>query len=40
MFCYCPNYFLEECGGNYIMNHGIKDCTSCLIPHTCEGYDI
>ncbi|MEW8973221.1 MAG: cysteine-rich small domain-containing protein [Tissierellaceae bacterium] len=39
MFCYCPLYFLEECGGNYKDNHGIKDCSNCLIPHRPNGYD-
>lgn len=39
LFCYCPLYFLEECGGNYKINSGIKDCTDCLIPHGEKGYD-
>lgn len=39
MFCYCPLYFLEDCGGNYEMKHGIKDCGKCLIPHRPKGYD-
>lgn len=39
MFCYCPLYFLEECGGNYEINYGIKDCTNCFIPHGPKGYD-
>jgi hypothetical protein len=39
MFCYCPLYFLEECGGNHFDNNGIKDCTNCLIPHSPKGYD-
>ncbi len=39
MFCYCPLYFLEDCGGNYQDNNGIKDCSNCLIPHRPEGYD-
>ncbi|MDF2520077.1 MAG: metal-binding protein [Clostridia bacterium] len=39
LFCYCPLYFLEECGGNHIDNMGIKDCTNCLIPHSENGYD-
>lgn len=39
MFCYCPLYFLENCGGNYIEKKGIKDCTGCLIPHRPKGYD-
>lgn len=39
MFCYCPLYFLEDCGGNYKDSFGIKDCSDCLIPHRPEGYD-
>lgn len=39
MFCFCPLYFLEECGGNYIFKYGIKDCSNCLIPHGPRGYD-
>ncbi len=39
MFCYCPLYLLEECGGNYIYYHGVKDCSNCLVPHRPKGYD-
>ena len=39
MFCYCPLYFLKECGGNYNDSSGIKDCSNCLIPHRPNGYD-
>jgi len=40
LFCYCPLYFFEECGGNFrMLESGVKDCTTCLIPHTYEGYD-
>lgn len=39
MFCYCPLYFLEDCGGNYSYINGIKDCSNCLIPHKPKGYD-
>lgn len=40
LFCFCPLYFFEECGGNYVvLDSGVKDCTTCLIPHTPEGYD-
>ncbi len=39
MFCYCPLYFLEECGGNHDDSSGIKDCSNCLIPHRPNGYD-
>lgn len=39
MFCYCPLYLLEDCGGNFVMKFGIKDCSNCLIPHRPNGYD-
>lgn len=39
MFCYCPLYLLEECGGNHMENHGVKDCSNCLVPHKPNGYD-
>ena len=39
LFCYCPLYFLEDCGGTWRDLHGIKDCTACLRPHRPEGYD-
>ncbi len=38
LFCWCPLYLLD-CGGNFNMGKGIKDCTDCVIPHTEEGYD-
>lgn len=40
LFCYCPLYMLkDDCGGNFIYNNGIKDCTNCTIPHGPNGYD-
>lgn len=39
LFCYCPLYFLEDCGGNKRDANGIKDCSNCLIPHSKNGYD-
>ena len=34
MFCYCPLYFLDNCGGNCkYLESGVKDCTNCTIPH-------
>lgn len=39
LFCYCPLYLMEECGGNYKMAAGIKDCSDCLLPHRPKGYD-
>lgn len=44
LFCYCPLYLLgKDCGGNYkiLENHGgIKDCSSCTLPHNPKFYDI
>lgn len=40
LFCFCPLYMLgDKCGGNYILNNGIKDCSNCIIPHSEGGYD-
>ncbi|WP_291579991.1 cysteine-rich small domain-containing protein [Clostridium sp. UBA6640] len=39
LFCYCPLYFLEECGGNKSDFNGVKDCSNCMIPHSQNGYD-
>ncbi len=40
LFCYCPLYCMgEDCGGDFRMTeHGIKDCTPCLVPHRPENY--
>ena len=42
LFCYCPLYALgEKCGGNYTYTeNGIKDCSSCLLPHRRENYNM
>lgn len=41
LFCYCPLYPLgNRCGGHFTYTaEGVKDCSSCLIPHRPEGYD-
>lgn len=40
LFCFCPLYYFEECGGNYrMLDSGVKDCTNCLVPHMPKGYD-
>lgn len=39
LFCFCPLYFLEDCGGDYKFINGIKDCSKCLIPHESKGYE-
>jgi len=37
LFCYCPLYECEECGGNYvILPNGVKDCSTCKRPHQRE----
>ncbi len=40
LFCYCPLYALgRDCGGNFTyLENGVKDCSSCLIPHSEGGY--
>ena len=42
LFCYCPLYALgRKCGGNFKYNEkGIKDCSSCLVPHRRGNYDL
>ena len=39
LLCFCPLYFLENCGGDCQMLQGVKDCTPCLRPHRPGGYD-
>jgi len=41
MFCMCPLYQYEDCGGNFIiLENGAKDCSNCLIPHKDYDYII
>ena len=39
LYCFCPLYALgEKCGGNFTYTKsGIKNCDSCVLPHTPEG---
>ena len=41
LFCYCPLYALgENCGGNFKYTaKGIKDCSSCILPHKKDDYN-
>jgi len=39
LFCYCPLYLMEECGGNHSYHKNVKDCSKCMIPHSVKGYD-
>ena len=39
LFCYCPLYPLEDCGGNYSFTEkGVKDCSDCTLPHKSNNY--
>ncbi len=39
LFCYCPLYLIEDCGGNKkSIDGGIKDCSNCTVPHQKEKY--
>ena len=39
LFCYCPLYTLEDCGGNCTLTeNGIKDCSNCTLPHKAQNY--
>lgn len=40
LFCFCPIYLYNDCGGNYkILDNGLKDCSECELPHSYDGYD-
>ncbi len=40
LFCFCPLYMLkDQCGGNFKYTNDIKDCSSCIIPHSKGGYE-
>lgn len=40
LFCFCPLYFLENCGGDCrTLESGVKDCTPCTKTHSPDGYD-
>ncbi|MFP5239224.1 MAG: cysteine-rich small domain-containing protein [Acidobacteriota bacterium] len=39
LFCFCPLYFLEDCGGDWRMAKGVKDCSGCTKPHEPGGYE-
>ena len=39
LFCYCPLYSQEDCGGNYTFTEaGVKDCSDCTLPHKASNY--
>ncbi len=39
LFCFCPLYHLEDCGGKFTMKGALKICTDCKLPHMPKGYD-
>lgn len=40
LFCYCPLYMLKnECGGDFILTNGVKDCSGCTKPHDENSYE-
>ena len=39
LFCFCPLYYMEDCGGDFtISKAGRKDCSHCVYPHPPERY--
>jgi Zn-finger protein len=38
LFCYCPLYAFD-CGGDFTLTHGVKDCSACLKVHEAGGYE-
>lgn len=39
MFCYCPLYDMEDCGGTYTYTEkGAKNCKDCTFPHDRDNY--
>lgn len=39
LFCYCPLYCLgKDCGGNFTITNGVKNCTDCTLPHNKNSY--
>lgn len=40
LWCFCGIYHYPDCGGNYkTLENGVKDCSSCTLPHEKNGYD-
>ena len=41
LFCYCPLYDMEDCGGTYSMTEkGVKTCINCTLPHDRDNYTL
>lgn len=41
LFCFCPLYDYEDCGGSYTyLENGNKDCSKCVLPHVRDNYGV
>jgi Zn-finger protein len=39
LFCYCPLYLYDDCGGNHLwLDNGIKDCSKCTRNHDKDSW--
>lgn len=38
LFCYCPLYPYEDCGGNYSLEDYGKDCSKCTRNHDKDAW--
>jgi len=39
LFCYCPLYFFEDCGGDPKFVKNIKDCSGCDKNHGKDSFE-
>lgn len=39
LFCFCPLYLRNDCGGDFVLRGETKDCTGCVKPHGPGGYE-
>ncbi|MCA1926968.1 MAG: cysteine-rich small domain-containing protein [Calditerrivibrio sp.] len=39
LFCFCPLYFFEDCGGDFKFTNGFKDCSDCVKNHDKNSYE-
>ncbi len=39
LFCFCPLYPINQCGGNFQLANGIKDCSKCVKNHDRNSYE-
>jgi Zn-finger protein len=41
LFCFCPLFFVGNCGGEYtLLDGGWKDCSLCTLNHRRENYQL